>query len=92
MQPYTGSENWFYVEVEHPAASGQPAFLQVRALDVELDAPDNVPGDRARLRSDGMVVLLGRESATINSAGEKIFAEEGDFLYMDGQLSRTRAK
>ena len=35
-----------------------------------------VPGDRARLRADGMVELLGRESVTINSAGEKIFAEE----------------
>jgi len=35
-----------------------------------------VPGDRARLRSDGLVELLGRESMTINSGGEKIFAEE----------------
>src|SRR5204863_4917063 len=29
-----------------------------------------------RLRADGMVELLGRESVTINSGGEKIFAEE----------------
>jgi 3-oxocholest-4-en-26-oate---CoA ligase len=36
----------------------------------------SVPGDRARLRHDGMVELLGRDSATINSGGEKIFAEE----------------
>ena len=36
----------------------------------------SVPGDRARLRSDGMVELLGRDSVTINSGGEKIFAEE----------------
>jgi len=35
-----------------------------------------VVGDRARLRADGMVELLGRESVTINSGGEKIFAEE----------------
>jgi acyl-CoA synthetase (AMP-forming)/AMP-acid ligase II len=35
-----------------------------------------VPGDRARLRQDGMLELLGRESMTINSGGEKIFAEE----------------
>ncbi len=35
-----------------------------------------VPGDRARLRADGFVELLGRESMTINSGGEKIFAEE----------------
>jgi 3-oxocholest-4-en-26-oate---CoA ligase len=36
----------------------------------------SVPGDRARLRSDGVVELLGRDSVTINSGGEKIFAEE----------------
>ena len=36
----------------------------------------SVPGDRARLRQDGMVELLGRDSVTINSGGEKIFAEE----------------
>jgi acyl-CoA synthetase (AMP-forming)/AMP-acid ligase II len=36
----------------------------------------SVPGDRARIRADGMVELLGRDSVTINSAGEKIFAEE----------------
>jgi acyl-CoA synthetase (AMP-forming)/AMP-acid ligase II len=35
-----------------------------------------VPGDRARLRTDGIVELHGRDSATINSGGEKIFAEE----------------
>jgi fatty-acyl-CoA synthase len=35
-----------------------------------------VVGDRARLRADGMLELLGRDSVTINSGGEKIFAEE----------------
>ena len=36
----------------------------------------SVPGDRARLREDGTLELLGRDSVTINSGGEKIFAEE----------------
>ena len=36
----------------------------------------SVPGDRARLRADGTVELLGRDSVTINSGGEKVFAEE----------------
>ena len=36
----------------------------------------SVPGDRARLTEDGTLVLLGRDSVTINSGGEKIFAEE----------------
>ena len=35
-----------------------------------------VPGDRARQLPDGSVELLGRDSVTINSGGEKIFAEE----------------
>jgi 3-oxocholest-4-en-26-oate---CoA ligase len=36
----------------------------------------SVPGDRARYRADGTIEVLGRDSATINSGGEKIFAEE----------------
>jgi fatty-acyl-CoA synthase len=35
-----------------------------------------VPGDRAVLTSDGLVEMRGRDSVTINSGGEKIFAEE----------------
>ena len=35
-----------------------------------------VPGDRARHLEDGSVEVLGRDSVTINSGGEKIFAEE----------------
>jgi fatty-acyl-CoA synthase len=36
----------------------------------------SVPGDRATIEADGSIRLLGRDSATINSGGEKIFAEE----------------
>ncbi|HET9566563.1 MAG TPA: acyl-CoA synthetase [Mycobacterium sp.] len=36
----------------------------------------SVPGDRARRLADGLIELLGRDSVTINSGGEKIFAEE----------------
>jgi fatty-acyl-CoA synthase len=35
-----------------------------------------VPGDRAVWREDGIIELLGRDSVTINSGGEKIYAEE----------------
>ncbi len=35
-----------------------------------------VPGDRARLLPDGQIELLGRDAVTINSGGEKVFAEE----------------
>ncbi|HEV3227371.1 MAG TPA: acyl-CoA synthetase [Acidimicrobiales bacterium] len=36
----------------------------------------SVPGDRGRQHADGIVEMLGRDSVTINSGGEKIFAEE----------------
>ena len=36
----------------------------------------SVPGDRARLLADGTIELHGRDAVTINSGGEKIFAEE----------------
>ena len=42
----------------------------------------SVPGDRAKLRADGVVELHGRDSVTINSGGEKIFAEEVEAALM----------
>ncbi|MGE4605412.1 MAG: acyl-CoA synthetase [Myxococcota bacterium] len=36
----------------------------------------SVPGDRASLEVDGTLKLLGRDSVTINTGGEKVFAEE----------------
>jgi fatty-acyl-CoA synthase len=35
-----------------------------------------VPGDRAAVAADGGLVLFGRDSVTINTGGEKVFAEE----------------
>jgi fatty-acyl-CoA synthase len=35
-----------------------------------------IPGDRARWTAGGDIELLGRDAVTINSGGEKIFAEE----------------
>jgi len=35
-----------------------------------------IAGDRARRSADGRVELLGREASTINTGGEKVFAEE----------------
>jgi fatty-acyl-CoA synthase len=35
-----------------------------------------IPGDRALLHTDGTIEVLGRDAVTINSGGEKIFAEE----------------
>ena len=35
-----------------------------------------VPGDRARFDAEGAIEVLGRDSVTINTGGEKVFAEE----------------
>ncbi len=35
-----------------------------------------IPGDYATVEADGMIVVLGRGSVSINSGGEKIFPEE----------------
>lgn len=42
-----------------------------------------IPGDRARHLQDGTIELLGRDSVTINSGGEKIFAEEVEQALMN---------
>jgi 3-oxocholest-4-en-26-oate---CoA ligase len=36
----------------------------------------SVPGDKAVILEDGSIELLGRDSVTINTGGEKVFAEE----------------
>jgi len=36
----------------------------------------SVPGDRAQITADGSIRILGRDSACINTGGEKVFAEE----------------
>jgi fatty-acyl-CoA synthase len=36
----------------------------------------SIPGDRARVLAEGPIQLLGRDSVTVNSGGEKIFVEE----------------
>ncbi len=45
-----------------------------------------IPGDRARLQPDGAIEVLGRDSVTINTGGEKVFAEE-----VEGVLKRHPA-
>ncbi len=42
----------------------------------------SILGDRARILDDGRIELLGRESVTINTGGEKVFAEEVEAVLM----------
>jgi len=52
------------------AAKTQRTFPEIGGIRYSL------PGDRARVGANGAIELLGRDSVTINSGGEKIFAEE----------------
>jgi acyl-CoA synthetase (AMP-forming)/AMP-acid ligase II len=36
----------------------------------------SVPGDRARVLADGTIEVLGRDATTINTGGEKVYAQE----------------
>jgi 3-oxocholest-4-en-26-oate---CoA ligase len=54
---------------------GDPAKT-ARTFPVIEGIRHSVPGDRARWFADGQIELLGRDAVTINSGGEKIFAEE----------------
>ncbi len=76
VEPGTGESGWLartgpvplgYYKDEAKTAQTFPEIAGVRY---------SVPGDRAIAREGGGVELLGRDSVTINSGGEKIFAEE----------------
>lgn len=54
---------------------GDPAKTQ-RTYPVVDGVRYVVPGDRAKVTADMIIELHGRDSVTINSGGEKIFAEE----------------
>ncbi|MFE3959313.1 AMP-binding protein [Nocardia sp. NPDC059091] len=40
----------------------------------------SVPGDKARVTADGTFEFLGRDATTINTGGEKVFAEEVELV------------
>ena len=50
----------------------------------------SIPGDRARHLAEGGIELLGRDSVTINSGGEKIFAEEVESAVLSHPAVRRR--
>ncbi len=54
----------------HDEEKSAATFIEVEGVRV------SIPGDRVRWLPDGMLGLLGRESVTINTGGEKVFAEE----------------
>ena len=71
-----GSEGWLARRDLIPLGYLLDAAKSARTFPTIDGVRWSVPGDRARILADGRIELLGRDSATINSGGEKVFAEE----------------
>jgi acyl-CoA synthetase (AMP-forming)/AMP-acid ligase II len=76
LQPGHEGLGWFAQEGWVPLGYLGDAEKTARTFPVVEGTRYAVPGDRARLLSDGEIDLLGRDSVTINTGGEKVFAEE----------------
>jgi len=76
VAPGSGEAGWLARRGHVPLGYlGDPA-KSARTFPTIGGARYAVPGDRAILEADGRVRLLGRDSVTINTGGEKVFAEE----------------
>ncbi len=69
-------DGWLAQKGRVPLGYLGDADKTARTFPVIGDTRFAVPGDRARLTAQGEIELFGRDSVTINSGGEKIFAEE----------------
>jgi fatty-acyl-CoA synthase len=67
---------WFAMSGRVPLGYLNDAEKTQKTFPVIEGVRFSVPGDRARLLEDRRIQVLGRDSVTINSGGEKIFAEE----------------
>jgi fatty-acyl-CoA synthase len=76
LAPGDGELGWFAQRGRVPLGYLGDAEKTARTFPVIDGVRWSVPGDRARYRPDGVIEVLGRDSVTINSGGEKIFAEE----------------
>jgi fatty-acyl-CoA synthase len=76
LSPPDDSIGWFAQRGRVPLGYLGDAQKTARTFPVIEGVRYSIPGDRARYRADGTIEVLGRDSVTINSGGEKIFAEE----------------
>ncbi len=76
LEPSDDSIGWFAQKGRVPLGYLGDAAKTARTFPVIDGGRYSIPGDRARYRADGTIEVLGRDSVTINSGGEKIFAEE----------------
>ena len=76
LEPGSDEMGWFAQGGRVPLGYFGDPEKTARTFPVVEGARYSVPGDRARYKDDGTIEVLGRDSVTINSGGEKIFAEE----------------
>ena len=76
LEPGDESVGWFAQTGRVPLGYLGDAEKTARTFPVIDGVRYSVPGDRASVREDGSFDIFGRDSVTINSGGEKIFAEE----------------
>ena len=76
LQPGDDELGWLAQTGRVPRGYLGDAAKTARTFPVVGGARHAVAGDRARVLSDGSLELLGRDSVTINTGGEKVFAEE----------------
>ena len=76
LEPGDDEMGWFAQTGRVPLGYLGDAEKTAKTFPVIDGVRYSVPGDRARYLPDGVIDVLGRDSVTINSGGEKIFAEE----------------
>jgi fatty-acyl-CoA synthase len=76
LRPEEEEVGWFVQGGRVPLGYLGDAEKTARTFPVVEGRRWSVPGDRARYLPNGAIEVLGRDSTTINSGGEKIFAEE----------------
>jgi 3-oxocholest-4-en-26-oate---CoA ligase len=76
LEPGSDEVGWLALSGPIPMGYlGDPDKTRATFVTVD-DTRFSVPGDRAKLLADSTFEFLGREATTINTGGEKVFAEE----------------
>jgi acyl-CoA synthetase (AMP-forming)/AMP-acid ligase II len=76
LQPGSDDIGWLGRAGHVPLGYYKDAAKTARTFPVIGGVRYAVPGDQARLLADGSISVLGRGSVSINTGGEKVFAEE----------------
>jgi fatty-acyl-CoA synthase len=76
LEPGSPEQGWLARTGSVPLGYYKDAEKTAKTFPVVDGKRYAVPGDRAGIAADGSLVLFGRDSVTINTGGEKVFAEE----------------